>query len=149
MTRRRSTLGCLLALAASGCGGAAPPNATPAPAVVGLPAAIGPVTQGIEPVALRLSADGYMLDFRYRVTDPAAAGPLVEKSIRPVLHHRKSGARLMVPALGKVGALRSGLKPETGRVYFILFANPGRLVAAGDAVAVQLGPTELPELVVE
>jgi len=64
-------------------------------------------TLGIEVKGLRLSAAGYMLDFRYRVLDPVKAAPLLERKIQPYLLDEASGARLAVPDAPKVGRLRA------------------------------------------
>lgn len=128
-----------LATGLAACG-AAPVNEPAGRPAVGVP---------ISPLSIRTSAEGHMLDFRYQVTDPAKAQPLVGPGSRPVLVHRRTGTELMVPALGKVGPLRSGLHPEAGRNYFILFANPGQLVKPGDVVAIRLRPAELPEMEVQ
>src|SRR5574340_863672 len=83
---------------------------------------------GIRMEGLRLSAAGYILDFRYRVLDPARAAPLLDRKIRPYLLDVASGAQLGVPDTAKLGQLRTTgrnkVRPEQD--YFILFANPGR-----------------------
>jgi hypothetical protein len=102
---------------------------------------------GIEVVALRLTGAGYMVDFRYRVLDEDKATELFARSNTPVLIHATTGARLEVPRPAKTGPLRPTNPPEAGRIYFILFANPG-MVQAGDAVTVRIGEFEA-DLVVE
>ena len=50
----------------------------------------------------------------------------------------------------KVGALRpSALKPEAGRIYFILFNNTGDLVQSGNKVTIVSGDFRAEHLVVE
>src|SRR3970040_2188997 len=46
---------------------------------------------GIRMEGLRLSAAGYILDFRYRVLDPVRAAPLMDRKIRPYLLDEASG----------------------------------------------------------
>ena len=58
-----------------------------------------------------------------------------------------SAWRLEVPRPAKTGPLRPTNPPEEGRIYFMLFSNPG-VVKAGDEVTVQIGDFEA-EVVVE
>lgn len=122
---------------------------------VGGSAASGPQVSGAEELGvevqgIRLSAAGYMLDFRYRVLDRDKAMPLFMPTIQPILVHKGSGARFAVPVPAKVGALRQvSMTPEVGRGYFALFANPGQFVKIGDAVAIEVGKVTIDGLVVE
>jgi len=105
---------------------------------------------GIEPKSLRLSAGGYMLDFRFRITDPEKASPLMKGSIMPYIIDEKSGAKLFIPVSGKVGALRSRSRdPDTHKTFFILFANPGLLVRSGDTVRLVVDDMVVGNLIVE
>lgn len=105
---------------------------------------------GIDLESLRSTAGGYMLDFRYRVTDPAKAKPLMARRVEPSLVDLKSGTVLSVPRPAKVGPLRSKSDEEVaGRVHFIVFANPGRLVKPGDHVSVVVGDFRAEDLRVE
>ncbi len=95
---------------------------------------------GIESHGVRLTAAGYMLDFRYRVLDPQLAAPLLDRRVRAYVEVQKSDARLTVPVSAKVGALRSTTRhPLADRNYFIMFSNPGRHVQPGDRVSVVIG----------
>jgi hypothetical protein len=97
---------------------------------------------GVRPVSLRYSADGHMLDFRFRIVDPAKAQPLVDRRLTPHLTDEATGTRLAVPSSPKVGPLRQTNRfgpPKEGRIYFVLFANPGRLVKPGSKVTVVIG----------
>ena len=93
---------------------------------------------GVEVVALRLTGAGYMLDFRYKVIDADKAAELFERANKPVLIHNATGARLEVPRPAKTGPLRPTNPPQAGRVYFMLFSNPG-VVEAGDEVTIEIG----------
>ena len=105
---------------------------------------------GIQVEGLRQTAGGFALDFRFRVVDPVKAGPLLAASEDPVAVHVKSGTRLPVPHPPRFGALRSRSKHVVPRqMHFVLFTNPGRLVAAGDEVAVTMGGLTLKKLIVE
>ena len=102
---------------------------------------------GVEVVALRLTGADYMLDFRYRVIDADKAGELFERANKPVLIHNATGAKLEVPRPAKTGPLRPTNPPQAGRVYFMLFSNPG-VVKAGDEVTIEIGDFKT-EVVVE
>ncbi len=98
---------------------------------------------GIEPLHLRLSAGGYMLDFRYRIEDPIVAETWLEHMPPPFLELPESGIRLMVPSSPKVGPLRQTQRPGTpsrvGSVRFAMFANPGQRVQSGQWVKIHFG----------
>lgn len=96
-------------------------------------------TWGVQPEALRLSAGGYMLDFRFRVIDPDKAAPLFQRKIKPYLLDQASGAKFIVPTPPTVGPLRTTYKPQANRIYVMLFANPGRFVKPGRLVTVVMG----------
>lgn len=104
---------------------------------------------GVKVLPIRLSAEGYMLDFRYRVLDAEKAAPLFDRKIKPYLVDEATGAILVVPEPPKVGALRNTRKPQPDRNYFILFANPGRYVQKGRKVTVVIGDFKAEHLVVE
>jgi biotin carboxyl carrier protein len=105
---------------------------------------------GIEVVAIRLSANGYMLDFRYRAVDPERADLLFNREIKPYLVHEATNAKFLIPAPAKVGPLRQTTnKPVAGKIYFMMFANPGQYVKAGDQVTIVFGEHRIEHLVVE
>ncbi len=104
---------------------------------------------GIEVLGIRLTAEGYMLDFRYRVLDPEKARPVFNRSVKPYLLHEGTGAKFMVPAPPKVGPLRASSNFEPNRNYFMLFANPGRFVKRGDHVSIIVGEFKAEHLTVE
>ncbi|MDO8448464.1 MAG: hypothetical protein Q7T10_06615 [Rhodoferax sp.] len=106
---------------------------------------------GIKIVGLRRSAVGYMVDFRYRVLDPAKASLLLDRKIQPYLLDEATGAQLGVPDTPKVGQLRptSRNKVIPGRNYYILFANPGRYLQAGSKVTLIAGDARISHLTVE
>ncbi len=103
---------------------------------------------GITIESLRLTAAGYMLDFRYHVKDAAKAAPLFDRRTRPVLRDEASGAVVAVPRPPKVGALRSSNDPKQGRTYFMFFANPGRFIKKHRHVTVTIGEFSVSGLVV-
>jgi hypothetical protein len=105
---------------------------------------------GIRIVALRLAAEGHMLDFRYQVTDPDKARSLLARKIHPYVIDEASGTRLTVPSAPKVGSLRQKTEmPETGKVYFILFSNAAKFVKRGNTVTVVVGDFKAENIVVE
>jgi len=105
---------------------------------------------GIEVVGVRLSAAGYMLDFRYRVKDPEKASSLMARRVRPRLIDEKTGATLSVPNPPKVGPLRQrSEEPIVNRHYWVMFANPGRRIKAGDSVTAIIGDCRIEKLIVQ
>lgn len=106
---------------------------------------------GIKIVGLRRSAAGYMLDFRYRLLDPAKASSLLDRKIKPYLLDEATGAQLGVPDAPKVGQLRPTSRNNVipGRNYYILFANPGRYLQAGSKVTLIAGDARIDHLTVE
>jgi hypothetical protein len=105
---------------------------------------------GIKVEAIRWSADGYMLDFRYRVVDPERAQLVLDRSVKPYVIDEASGARFLIPSSPKVGAMRQTTRqPEAGRVYWLLFANPAKYIKPGNKVTVVVGDYRLEHLVVE
>ena len=106
-------------------------------------------TWGIRIQWIRLSAAGYMLDFRYRVIDPDKAKPLFVRKTKPYLIDQASNAKLMVPNPPKVGPLRNSNKPQANKIYFMFFGNPGKFVKAGNKVTVVIGDFKAENLTVE
>ena len=105
---------------------------------------------GIKVESMRLSSAGYMLDFRYRILDPQKAAPLLSRQVKPYLVDQESGSKLIVPAPPKVGSLRQkSYQPIPGKIYFVLFSNPGRLVKSGNKVTVVIGDFRAEDLIVE
>lgn len=104
---------------------------------------------GIKVESARLSAGGYMIDFRYRVLDAAKAAPILDRSIKPYMVDQVSGAVFAVPTPPKVGQLRSGKNIQEGKSYFIIFANPAHYVKAGNEITVVIGDCEIRDIVVQ
>ncbi len=103
---------------------------------------------GIEVIGVHPVSSGYMLNFRYRITDPVKAKSLNDMKSKAYVIDDATGTRLAVPAMEKVGELRSGVTPETGRTYFMIFGNPGKLVKSGGKVTVVVGNFHVDGLVV-
>ena len=105
---------------------------------------------GIQVTSLRMSANGYMVDFRYKVMDPEKASALGDPEAKPYIVDQATGAKLLVPRSPKVGPLRQSAERLTaGKVYFALFSNRGKVVKAGSTVTVVIGAFKAENLVVE
>jgi len=106
---------------------------------------------GIEVKTLSLSARGNLVDFRYRVTDPAKAISLSKKEARnPYLVDQETGVVLRVPGLAQIGSLRTSMKnPIAGRTYFMLFSNPGMAVKKNNKMTLVIGDVKKENIVVE
>jgi hypothetical protein len=94
---------------------------------------------GIRIESLRLTAAGYMLDFRYHVIDAEKAAPLFVRKTRPMLTDEATGVVVAVPVPPKTGSLRSSNHPKQGRTYFMFFANPGTFIGKHRKVTVTIG----------
>jgi len=105
---------------------------------------------GIQALHARLTANGTMIDFRYRVLDPDKAVPLFKREVKPYIMDEATGAKFAVPDLPKVGAVRSTTRnPAAGQEHFILFTNPNRFLKAGSKVTVVISGYKKEHLVVE
>jgi len=112
--------------------------------------AIDPNRQwGIEITNLFLTANGHMIDFRYRVLDAEKAAALFIRQIKPRLIHQKTGKVLSVPETAKLGPLRNSNTPQEGRIYWMFFGNAGNLVKSGDNVTITIGEFRVEDLVVK
>lgn len=103
---------------------------------------------GVEVIGIHPVSSGLMLNFRYRITDPVKAKTLNDMKSKAYVIDNVTGTCLAVPAMEKLGELRSGATPETDRIYFMIFGNPGRLVKPGGSVSVVVGNFRVDGLVV-
>ena len=104
---------------------------------------------GLDVVSVKPVSSGYMLSFRYRITDPEKASLLNDRKSKAYLIDEASGTRLAVPAMEKIGELRTGATPNTDRTYFMMFGNPGKLVKSGSQVSIVVGNLKVDGLVVD
>lgn len=104
---------------------------------------------GIEILGVRSVSAGTWLRFSYRVLDAKRATVLNEKRWKPRLIDERTGAVLTVPTMDMVGVLRPTAAPQTGRAYYMIFENPGRLVRPGNRVSILVGNFRAEGLVVE
>ena len=94
---------------------------------------------GVQISALRISAAGNVIDFRYRVTDPDKASALGNPKLKPALIDKTTGKTLYVPNT-KAGQMRStGQHLAAGKTYTALFTNPGKVVKPGNKVTIVIG----------
>ena len=141
---------CLAALVAGCAGGARQPQELQGPADAKARKVCA--RYGIEIVSLRPSAADSMLDLRYRIVDGEKALKLVDRSIKAYLIDQATGRTVTVPNTAKIGPLRQTTKygtPPEGRIFFMLFPNPGKSIHAGDKVTVVLGKFKAENLVVQ
>jgi hypothetical protein len=104
---------------------------------------------GIELVAMRSTAAGHMVDFRYRVLDAKKAAPLFKRQTKPYLILQSTGQALAVPNTAKLGSLRNSNTPQEGRTYWMFFGNHQRVVQKGDKVTVAIGDFRVKDIEVE
>ncbi len=107
---------------------------------------------GVEPVHLRLTAAGYMVEFRYKILDAEKAAILSSRKRAdfPYLQSLKSRAILSVPYGPTVGFLKSNRKfHKLGKNYIALFSNEGQHLLRGDKVKVLVKNQLSQELTVE
>jgi len=104
---------------------------------------------GIRPLSIRQTADGHMIDFRYRIMDAEKASPLFSPKIKPILIDEDTGAVMAVPTVPKVGSMRSTRKPLQDRSYAMLFGNPEKHIKPGHRVTIVIGDYRAERLVVE
>ncbi|MEE9426416.1 MAG: hypothetical protein V3V18_15770 [Methylococcales bacterium] len=140
----------ILLLSMVGCGGRTT-TPTADPALSSIPAQVALIEEwGIEAESIKLSAAGYMLDFRYKVLDPIKAAKVVNRKNKPYLLNERSGMTTRVPAPANIGPLRhTGGNLKQNTKYFVLFSNPGRSISKGDHVTVVMGQYKLEHISVE
>jgi predicted secreted protein len=104
---------------------------------------------GIKALTIRPTAEGFFIDFRYRIVDAEKAAPLFSPTTKPLLIDENTGAVMAVPTVPKVGSMRSTRKPIKDRGYTILFANPNKHIKPGHKVTVVIGDYRAEHLIVE
>mgnify|MGYP006899602782 CR=1 FL=1 len=105
---------------------------------------------GIQPVHLRISAAGYMMEFRYKVLDVEKALILSDRKYFPSLLSMKSRAKFSVPYGSTVGYLKSNRKfLKQDRNYITMFSNENRHMLPGDKVRIQVKDQMTAELTID
>ena len=94
---------------------------------------------GIEPIHARVTANGFMIEFRYKVVDPEKATILSDRKRFPYMLSMKSRAKLSVPYFPTVGFIKSNRKfLHPGKNYTAMFSNEGTHMLRGDQVRIQV-----------
>ncbi len=105
---------------------------------------------GIQPVFLRITGGGYMIEFRYKVVDTQKALVLSANKVFPTMLSMKSKAKLAVPYSSTVGYMKSNRKfLKQDRNYIVFFANENRHMLPGDQVKIQVGDEVTPPLTID
>jgi hypothetical protein len=104
---------------------------------------------GVRPVAMRLTAAGHFIDFRFKVTDPQKAKAVLDRTHKAYLVDAGTGKAMPVP-MTKLGPLRGSedVMPKAGRNYVILFQNVQGLIQHGSRVSVVIGDFKADGLIV-
>lgn len=104
---------------------------------------------GVKILTVRSTAEGYMLDFRYRVTDAEKSTSLLSRDVTVYLIDQKTGSKLPV-VRSRFGPMRqTAVKPTENRVYTVVFSNSSRSVKKGDKVTVVIGDFKAENLSVQ
>ena len=106
---------------------------------------------GVHVIGVHLTAGGYWLRFAFRVDDADKAGVLFDNRFKPYLESEQTGVKLAVPSAAKVGALRTTNRQgniKNGKIYNIMFSNPGSQIKPGQKVAVVAGDFRVEHLTV-
>ncbi len=107
------------------------------------------VQNSIEIESLRLTAAGYYLNLRYRVTDIERANQDLGPGVRLVLVHDDTGAIMTVPVTSKLGAMKqTRAEQRIGNSYSVLFANTIG-VGPGSRVTAEIGDMRFENLIIE
>ena len=104
---------------------------------------------GLDALTVKAVESGALIRFSYRVLEPEKAKPLNDERNEPSLVDPKSGVKLVVPSMEKVGKLRNVSAPQVGKMYWMAFSNKGGFVKSGDRVDIVIGNFHANGLVVE
>lgn len=104
---------------------------------------------GVDSMRAKALESGELIKFSYRILNADKAKALNDKANEPYLIDPAAGVKLVIPSLEKVGQLRQASTPEAGKIYWMAFSNPGRVVKRGNRVTVVIGPFHIDGLVVE
>ena len=96
---------------------------------------------GIEVLMLGVTAEGGLIDMRFRVTDPEKAALLLDEAHRPRLIAEDSGTVLTRHIRPEYKAL------EGERVYYLLYANAQNAIRPGSLVTVELDGLRVEHLI--
>jgi hypothetical protein len=107
------------------------------------------VVWGVDSLSVKWAESGEVIRFSYHVLDADKAKILGDKKFEPSLIDPQAGVKLVVPSMENVGQLRQSAPPESGKSYWMVFSNKGRLVKRGDHVSVVIGAFRADGLVVD
>ena len=100
---------------------------------------------GVRVRLIAVTAGGGMIDFRYKVLDPAKAEFLVGETTSP--------PALIVEETGETLYTSNGMKHNTrldkDSIHFLFFANANNAVKAGSVVSVVFGSVQLEPMTVQ
>jgi hypothetical protein len=94
---------------------------------------------GVDSLSVKWVESGEVIRFSYHVLDADKAKLLNDRRLEPSLVDPTAGVKLVVPSMENVGQLRQSAPPESGKAYWMVFSNKGRLVKRGDHVNVVVG----------
>lgn len=98
---------------------------------------------GVRITGLYVTAEGGLIDLRYRVIDVGKArdfGHYTENS--PLLIAEESGKRVEVTIM-----MKHSHRIELGRIYYILYRNTANAIQPGSPVTVQIGDLRLEHVI--
>lgn len=105
---------------------------------------------GIQAQGIRLTLAGNLLDFRYRILDPAKAGGIQKEAYDAYLLDEATGLKLPLRDTARAGSgRRSARDLALGSSYALNFPNAGRHFKTGDKVTVVMGDFRAEHLTVE
>jgi hypothetical protein len=106
-------------------------------------------TWGVDILGVKSVSSGYMLRFSYRILDVDKSKAFNDKKAKPYLVNEDTGEKLFIPEMEKVGQLRQTAPPQSGRIYWMVFANPNKSLKAGNHVDVVIGKVRVDGMVIE
>lgn len=108
-----------------------------------------PAAWGVDQLHVSSTSSGNLIRFSFRVVQPKLAKELGDHEATPYLFAPRSNAMLQVPTMEKIGQLRQLGASESGKDYWMVFSNKGKLVRPGERVNVIIGKFHADGLVVE
>lgn len=99
----------------------------------------------LEVVKLRLSAGGFLLDLRYRVS---GVGMVLADEHTTYIEHAETGDKLYVLGVARIGTLATKDAGPT-KTSYLLIQNPDRRIKSGDRVNVVVAGIRLDDVQVE
>lgn len=106
---------------------------------------------GISVFGLRLFANGNLVDFRYKILDPAKAAVLTkQEGENAYFLDEASGHRLRLASMGRGGTMYHYTNTmQSGSMFSLQFPNPGKHLHPGSKVTLVMGDFRAENLTVE